>query len=153
MKTVIMYTDGSCLFNPGYGGWCAVLCNSKKKKFRKISGKSLEVTTNNRMELMAVIQGLEYLKEPSYVIIYLDSDYVFKIINEKRTTEWKNKNWKTKRNKPIVNVDLWERLDKQLKRHSISPRLVKSHSGIRFNEICDKEARARAKEVKLMYAR
>ncbi|PCH85777.1 MAG: ribonuclease HI [Piscirickettsiaceae bacterium] len=135
-KKVDIYTDGACRGNPGIGGWGASLnCNSKLKE---IYGGEQE-TTNNRMEMMAVIQALKSLKEPSELTINSDSKYVLSGINE-WLPNWKKRNWKTANRKPVKNVDLWQELDALTQAHSIKWVWVKGHSGNPGNERADELA-------------
>lgn len=135
--TVTMYTDGACSGNPGPGGWGAVLIYGKHR--RELSGGEAE-TTNNRMEMMAVIQGMETLKRPMKVDVYTDSTYVMKGITE-WMGKWKNNGWRTAAKKPVKNVDLWQRLDEALDRHQVKWHWVKGHSGVPENERADELAR------------
>ena len=107
MKTVDLYTDGACSGNPGNGGYCAILIYNDIEKV--ISGSEKE-TTNNRMELLAVIKGLSALKEPCEVDLFSDSQYVTDAFNLSWITSWQMNGWKTSNKKPVKNVDLWERL-------------------------------------------
>jgi len=135
MKKIEIYTDGSSLGNPGPGGWCAIL---RYKEHEKILKNSEDYTTNNRMELMAVIEALRALKEPCEVDLYADSTYVLKGINE-----WLD-NWVKKDFKNVKNDDLWREFIKVSKPHKINVYWVKGHSGHKENEICDKIAKEEA---------
>ena len=135
-KQVEIFTDGACRGNPGPGGWGALLRYGKKEK--KLYGGEPH-TTNNRMELMAAIQGLAALKEPCSVALTTDSQYVRQGIT-KWLEGWKAKNWRTAGKKPVKNVDLWQRLDEESRRHQIEWHWVKGHSGHRENEIADQLA-------------
>lgn len=130
------FTDGACRGNPGPGGW-GVLLRFKDHEKRLCGGEA--ETTNNRMELMAVIQALESLKQQCKVKLTSDSQYVLKGINE-WMTNWKKRGWKTAAKKPVKNVDLWQRLDKARESHSIEWVWVKGHSGHIENEIADELA-------------
>ncbi len=133
MKTVELFTDGACKGNPGPGGWGALLrCDGVEKS---ISGGEAN-TTNNRMELMAAIEGLSALKEPCNVILTTDSQYVRKGITE-WMTGWKRNGWRTAAKQPVKNVDLWQRLDEQNQRHQVQWHWVRGHTGHRENEIAD----------------
>lgn len=132
-KTITIYTDGACRGNPGPGGWGAVL--SYKGHEKELSGFDAD-TTNNRMELMAVIEALNTLKEPCNIQLYTDSTYVKNGV-EKWLAGWKAKGWKTASKKPVKNQDLWERLDAALSRHTINWHWVKGHSGDAGNERAD----------------
>jgi ribonuclease HI len=136
-NTVVIYTDGACSGNPGPGGWGSVLKYNGHR--RELSGGDAE-TTNNRMELMAVIQALEALKRPCEVIIHTDSTYVMKGMTQ-WLANWKNNNWKTAAKKPVKNVELWQRLEQAISRHSVDWRWVKGHSGVPENERADELAR------------
>ena len=107
MKKVIIYTDGACSGNPGKGGYAAIL---KYKQIEKEICGAEDETTNNRMELMAVIKGLEALKEPCEAEIYSDSQYVVSAMNEGWLDGWRKNGWKKSDKKPVLNVDLWQRL-------------------------------------------
>jgi ribonuclease HI len=133
VKTVELFTDGACKGNPGPGGWGALLrCDGVEKS---ISGGEAN-STNNRMELMAAIEGLSALKEPCNVILTTDSQYVRKGITE-WMTGWKRNGWRTAAKQPVKNVDLWQRLDEQNQRHQVQWHWVRGHTGHRENEIAD----------------
>lgn len=134
MKKVELYTDGACSGNPGKGGWGAVLVYNNNEK--ELSGGE-EQTTNNRMELTAVIEGLNALKEPCEVTITTDSKYVCDAINKGWVYSWKNNNWKKADKKPALNVDLWEKLLTLLEVHKTTFIWVKGHNGHHYNERCD----------------
>lgn len=136
-KHVKIYTDGACSGNPGAGGWGAILVYGNKEK--EISGGEKE-TTNNRMELMAVISALELLKEPCMVDVYSDSTYVLKGISEWMPS-WKARGWKTADKKPVKNVEYWQRLEKAASSHKIKWHWVKGHNGHDMNERADELAR------------
>lgn len=137
MSDVIeLFTDGACRGNPGPGGWGVLLRQHNNEK-RMYGGEP--DTTNNRMELMAAIQGLESLTCKSNVKLTSDSQYVLKGINE-WMENWKKRGWKTAANKPVKNVDLWQRLDKARESHVIEWYWVKGHSGHIENEIADQLA-------------
>ena len=133
MKTVEIFTDGACRGNPGPGGWGALLRYGDNE--RELCGGEHE-TTNNRMELMAVIKGLSALQRPCEVRVTSDSTYVLKGIQE-WMPNWKKKGWKTASKKPVKNVDLWQQLDQLVEMHSIDWQWVKGHSGHAENEIAD----------------
>ena len=135
-KTIELFTDGACKGNPGIGGWGALLRFGETEK--RLHGGEKE-TTNNRMELMAVIQGLEALKEPCQVRITTDSKYVLQGMTE-WLANWKRRNWQTAAKKPVLNADLWRRLDSVAASHELEWHWVKGHSGHRENEIADKLA-------------
>jgi ribonuclease HI len=136
MKTVEIFTDGACRGNPGPGGWGALLRYGDKE--RTLCGGEYE-TTNNRMELMAVIKGLSALQRSCEVKVTSDSTYVLKGIQE-WMPNWKARGWKTASKKPVKNVDLWQQLDQLVELHSIDWHWVKGHSGHTENEIADQLA-------------
>lgn len=138
MTRVEIYTDGACRGNPGPGGWAATLALGAH--FRELSGAEAE-TTNNRMELTAVIRALEALKRSSAVRVHTDSQYVRKGITE-WIGNWKARQWKTADKKPVKNRDLWEQLDALTQGHDIEWRWVKGHSGVPGNERVDQLANA-----------
>lgn len=131
-----IYTDGACKGNPGPGGWGAMLSSGEHRK--EIYGGEA-VTTNNRMEMTAVIESLKLLKNPSAVRIYTDSQYVQKGVNE-WMAGWKARGWRTADKKPVKNVDLWQALEPLLALHQIEWRWVKGHSGNPGNERADELA-------------
>ena len=135
MKLVTIYTDGACKGNPGPGGWGAFLRYGETE--RDLFGGEL-LTTNNRMELMAVIQALGALKRPCHIVLYLDSEYVRKGITE-WIHGWKARGWRTAAKQPVKNVDLWQRLDEAVNssEHVIDWRWVKGHAGDPGNERAD----------------
>ena len=134
--TVDIYTDGACKGNPGPGGWGALLRYGAQEK-ELFGGEPM--TTNNRMELLAVIEALNALKRPCTVTLYTDSQYVQKGISE-WIHGWKKKGWKTSQNQPVKNADLWQRLDQAQSQHKIDWRWVKGHAGHEFNERADQLA-------------
>ena len=137
MKKVILYTDGACSGNPGVGGWGAVLMFKEHEK--RISGAEKE-TTNNRMELFAVISGLECLKEPCEVTVYSDSAYTVNGFANGWVYGWERDGWKKADNKPVLNVDLWQRLLALTRIHKVEFVKVKGHADNKYNNICDKLA-------------
>jgi len=141
--TVELYTDGACLGNPGPGGWAALLRFNGTEK--ELSGGD-PGTTNNRMEMQAVIEGLKALSRPSTVTVYTDSQYVQKGITE-WINGWKAKGWKTAAKKPVKNVDLWLELDKTQERHSVTWQWIKGHAGHPENERVDDLARQEAEKI------
>ena len=140
MKTVRLITDGSCLGNPGPGGWAAILRYGDFKK--EMSGAEPD-TTNNRMEMTAVIEGLAALKEPCKVVVEIDSEYVKNGITS-WIHGWKRNGWKTRGKKPVKNDDLWRRMDEAVSRHEIEWRWVKGHASHADNNRCDELARTAA---------
>jgi len=136
MKTVELYTDGACRGNPGPGGWAALLIAGAMRK--ELSGAEA-ATTNNRMELMAAIEGLKALKRRCSVKLYTDSKYVLQGATE-WLPNWKARGWRTAAREPVKNQDLWERLDAALATQDISWHWVKGHSGHDGNEFVDELA-------------
>ena len=137
MKNVEIYTDGACSGNPGPGGWGAVLIYNGVEK--QLSGSEKE-TTNNRMELSAVITALKALKEPCNVTLTTDSKYVCDAINKGWLNSWQKNSWKKADKKPVLNIDLWQELLPLLAKHRGEFIWVKGHNGHKYNEICDKLA-------------
>jgi ribonuclease HI len=141
--TVDIFTDGACSGNPGPGGWAAILRWRGTEK--ELSGYAAD-TTNNRMEMMAAIQGIEALKRGVGARIYTDSTYVRDGIT-RWIERWKRNGWRTAAKKPVKNEDLWRRLDAALDGHQVEWHWVKGHSGHPENERCDQLARNRIKEA------
>ena len=139
MKQVNLYTDGACRGNPGKGGWGAILIYGKFKK--EMSGGE-PMTTNNRMELLGAINGLEALKEPCKVILTSDSKYVVDGITKGWAKSWKAKGWKKGDGKPALNPELWDRLLALCDKHEVEFVWVKGHAGHPENERCDQLATA-----------
>lgn len=135
MKKVLIYTDGACSGNPGCGGWGAVLVYGKAEK--ELCGSDKD-TTNNRMELTAVIKALEALKEPCEAEITTDSKYVCDAVNNGWVYSWQKNGWRKADKKPALNVDLWQRLLELLKVHKTTFIWVKGHNGHPYNERCDR---------------
>lgn len=138
LKKIDLFTDGACSGNPGPGGWGALLRHGKHEK--ELSGGDA-ATTNNRMEMMAVIEGLTALKTKCDVTIHTDSKYVMDGVT-KYLENWKRRGWKTADRKDVKNIDLWERMDAAITRHNIQWVWVKGHSGHVENEHVDALARA-----------
>lgn len=134
MKQIKIYTDGACSGNPGPGGWGAVLVYNGKEK--ELSG-SEKNTTNNRMELTAVIMALNALNQPCEVKLTTDSKYVCDAINKGWVYSWRKNGWRKSDKKPALNVDLWEELLSLLEKHEVQFIWVKGHNGHKYNEICD----------------
>ena len=135
MKTIAIYTDGACKGNPGPGGWGALLKSDDLEK--ELSGGELG-TTNNRMEMTAVIEALSALKRPSHVKLYVDSQYVLHGMTQ-WLAGWKARGWKTAGRQPVKNVDLWQRLEEQVhnRGHTIEWQWVRGHDGDPGNERAD----------------
>lgn len=137
MKKVNLYSDGACSGNPGPGGYGAILEYNGTE--REISGGEKD-TTNNRMELMGVIAGLEALKEPCEVTVTTDSKYVADAFNKNWILSWQKKGWKKADGKPVLNKELWIRLLQAMERHKVTFVHIKGHAGHEYNERCDKIA-------------
>lgn len=140
---VTLYTDGSCLNNPGPGGWAAVLI--WQDTIKELSGAVAD-TTNNRMEIQAVIEGLNALKRPMKVELYTDSKYVMNGVTD-WMPRWKRNGWKTAAKKPVANQDSWQALDAALAPHDVAWHWVKGHDGNPMNERCDVLARTAAESL------
>ncbi len=140
---VTIFTDGSCLSNPGPGGWAAVLRWRDNEK--EIVGHEAD-TTNNRMELKAVIMGLNAVTRAMPIALHTDSRYVMNGVQD-WMPRWKANGWKTASKKPVANQDLWEQLDQAVQRHDITWHWVKGHAGNEFNERCDQLARSAAESI------
>jgi ribonuclease HI len=139
--SIIIYTDGSCLGNPGPGGYGAVLiCGDHRKEL----AQGYSGTTNNRMEMRAVIAALESLKQPSEVELFTDSQYVKKAFTDGWLKSWLKNGWKTAAKQPVKNQDLWKRLLPLMDTHRVTWRWVRGHSGDPLNERCDVLARTAA---------
>lgn len=134
MKKVDIYTDGACSGNPGMGGWGAILVYQGKEK--ELSGYE-NPTTNNRMELTAVIEALSALKEPCEIRLTTDSKYVCDSVTKGWVYSWQKNGWKKADKKPALNVDLWEKLLLLLEKHQVTWNWVKGHAGHPYNERCD----------------
>ena len=144
MEKVIIYTDGACSGNPGPGGWGAILmCQGKKKE---ISG-GCKNTTNNIMEITAVIEALKLLKYTCEVDLYSDSAYVVNTFKQKWIDNWKKNNWKTASKEPVKNKELWQELDKLTQIHKVKFHKVKGHSDNEFNNRCDELARGEIQKI------
>lgn len=141
MKEVTIYTDGACSGNPGPGGWGAIL--NYKGKRKELSGGEAQ-TTNNRMELTAVIEALNALKEPCNVTVITDSKYVSDGITLGWAAGWKKNNWRKKDKKPALNPDLWDTLLSLCEEHTVTFNWIKGHAGHPENERCDEMAVAQS---------
>jgi len=144
MKKILLYTDGACSGNPGPGGWGAVMQFGEHE--RELSGGEAH-TTNNRMELTAVIKGLLALKEPCEVVVTSDSKYVVDSIEKGWARSWKRNGWKKADKKPALNADLWEELLRLLDIHKVEFKWIKGHAGHPENERCDELAVAYYKNM------
>jgi ribonuclease HI len=133
MSSVTLYTDGGCRGNPGLGGWGAVLLYGEHRK--ELKGSQPD-TTNNRMELLAAIEGLKALNRDVSVNLYTDSKYVKQGITQ-WIINWKKNGWKTAAKKPVKNQDLWQALDDQMQKHDVRWHWVKGHAGDKYNELAD----------------
>ena len=145
MKTVTLYTDGACSGNPGPGGWGAILEFQGVEK--ELSGGESS-TTNNRMELTAVIEGLSALKEPCIVELYSDSKYVIDGLSKGWAVSWRKNGWRKADKKPALNPDLWEKLLDLVETHQLHYHWVKGHAENPKNNRCDQMAVAAAKNAK-----
>ncbi|MDE5767895.1 MAG: ribonuclease HI [Oscillospiraceae bacterium] len=143
MKQVKIFTDGACSGNPGAGGWGAVLRYGTTEK--ELSGGASD-TTNNRMELTAVIEALSALKEPCSVDLTTDSKYIVDSVTKKWVYAWKSRNWVKSDGKPALNVDLWKKLLPLLEKHQVKFIWVKGHAGHPENERCDRLAVEQSKK-------
>lgn len=144
MKELKIYTDGACSGNPGKGGYCAILIYNGKEKI--VSGSELD-TTNNRMELLAVIRGLQTLKVPCSVELFSDSQYVIDAFNKGWITNWQKNDWKTSSKTQVKNRDLWEELLRLLSIHLVRFVKVKGHSDNEYNNRCDQIAVSEYKKL------
>lgn len=138
MKKVVIYTDGACSGNPGAGGWGAILIYNGVEKLCAGYDKA---TTNNRMEMFAVIMALRTLKESCDVEIYTDSAYVADAFNKDWITQWQKMKWRTAGKKEVKNQDLWKQLLSEIERHNVKFIKVKGHADNEYNNRCDKMAR------------
>lgn len=134
LPKVIIYTDGSCSGNPGPGGWGAVLIFGENKK--TVAGGSKN-TTNNRMELTAVIEALSALKRPCEIELHSDSQYFINAMTKGWLESWQKKGWVKADKKPVLNRDLWERIIEETSKHEMTYVWVRGHNGDEYNELCD----------------
>ncbi len=141
LKHVDIYTDGACKFNPGPGGYAAILVYNGREK--EVSGGEVE-TTNNRMELLAAINGLKMLKEACEVTLYSDSKYLIDSVEKGWVYSWQKNGWRKADKSPALNPDLWQELLGLLGKHTVSFVWVKGHNGHAYNERCDRLAVAGA---------
>lgn len=145
MKKVELYTDGACRGNPGNGGWGAILVYQGVEK--ELSGGE-EITTNNRMELMAAIAGMEALKEPCSITLTSDSKYLTDAINKGWLESWKKNGWRKSDKSAVLNLELWQKIDELLSIHKVEFVWVRGHAGHPYNERCDALATAFADSFK-----
>ena len=140
--SVDLYTDGACSGNPGPGGYGAILVyiDSNGNKHEKELSAGFFNVTNNQMELLAVIVGLEALKKPSDVMVVSDSKYVVDAFNNNWIENWEKKGWRTASKAPVKNIELWKRLLKAMKEHDVKFSWIKGHAGHPYNERCDELA-------------
>lgn len=141
---VDIYTDGACSGNPGPGGWAAILVGSGRE--RELSGGEAH-TTNQRMEIQAVVEGLRALKRPCEVTVFSDSAYVINCMTQRWYVKWQREGWLNSQRQPVANKDLWEALLEAVNTHAVSFGKVKGHSGHHYNERCDELARAASKDA------
>lgn len=147
MKSVSVYSDGACLGNPGPGGYGVILDHGGQRRERS---KGYRLTTNNRMELLGVIAGMEALSEPCNVRVVTDSNYVVQGIEQGRAARWRSRGWLTANKTPAKNVDLWEKLLALCDRHTVRFEWVRGHSGHPENERCDELANSAATAPRLI---
>jgi len=138
MEKIYIYTDGACSGNPGPGGYGAIVVYEDNYEEELSGGEGM--TTNNRMEIMGIIVGLEHLGQPSDVVITTDSEYVCNTFNKGWINNWMKKNWKKSDGKPVLNRDLWEILLDAMEIHNVEFVHVKGHNGHHYNERCDRLA-------------
>ena len=140
MTVIELWTDGACAGNPGVGGWGCLLVardhDGSVIRTRELSGGEPE-STNNRMELMAVLEGLRALTRPATVCVHLDSTYVMKAFTEGWLVAWRRRDWRTAAKKPVANRDLWERLEAAVAAHEVTWVQIKGHAGVEYNERAD----------------
>ncbi len=146
LKSVTIYTDGACLGNPGPGGYAAILISGDQRK--EISG-GFNNTTNNRMELMAAIKGLEALKKPCRVTLYSDSQYLVESMTQGWARRWQASGWKRNKKEYALNVDLWKQLLKLCEQHQVEFKWTRGHVGTPENERCDYLANLAANQPNL----
>ncbi len=153
MSDFIIYTDGACSGNPGPGGWAFVAVESSGTGTKIESSGSELNTTNNRMELTAVINGISFIKAIAYssMLILTDSKYIVDAVNQGWLNSWISKNWKKSDGKSVLNQDLWSKLLELMSIYNISFQWVKGHAGIPENERCDELARKEIKKLRELY--
>lgn len=145
MKHIDIWTDGACSGNPGTGGYCAIL---KFNEIQKVISGNKQVTANNEMELMAVIKGLETIKEPCSITIYSDSAYVVNAFLENWITNWQKNHWYNSKKQPVANKELWLQLIRLIEKHNVKFVKVKGHSSNVMNNLCDEVARNEIMKIK-----
>ena len=145
MKDVEIFTDGACQGNPGPGGWGSILRYNNHEK--EISGGE-KYTTNNRMEITAVLEAIRLLKEPCNITLYSDSQYVCNAIEKGWAKKWRSNSWMRTKKDPAINADLWEQLLTIIEKHNLNIVWVKGHAGHPENERCDQLAVAAAQKAK-----
>lgn len=151
MNNYIIYTDGACSGNPGPGGYGVVIHDSNDHYITKLSGGEPD-TTNNRMELTAVIRGLSEISQPSSILVVTDSKYIVDSINKGWARGWANNNWRKSDGKPALNVDLWRKLLELIDNNdSVNFQWVKGHAGHPQNERCDELARSEIANIRSLY--
>lgn len=143
----IVYTDGSCLGNPGAGGWAAIVIECGTGEVKEFHGGEKH-TTNNRMEMTAAIVALDNLSAGVTVELYTDSQYLKNAFTKKWIANWKRNGWMTSQRKPVLNQDLWLKLDNLMMTHEVEFHWVKGHAGLEYNEHCDELARSEATRYK-----
>ena len=146
MQKVTIYTDGACSGNPGPGGWAAILICGENKK--EISGGNIN-TTNNIMELTAILEGLKALKVECEVQVYSDSAYSVNAFNQGWIYNWMKKGWKTASGEPVKNKELWQELYNLTKKHNVTFNKVKGHSDDELNNRCDELARGEIEKIRI----
>lgn len=153
MSDFIIYTDGACSGNPGPGGWAFVAVESSGTGTKIESSGSELNTTNNRMELTAVINGISFIKAIAYssMLILTDSKYIVDAVNQGWLNSWVSKNWKKSDGKSVLNQDLWSKLLELMSVYNVSFQWVKGHAGIPENERCDELARKEIKKLRELY--
>lgn len=153
MSDFIIYTDGACSGNPGLGGWAFVAVESSGTGTKIESSGSELNTTNNRMELTAVINGISFIKAIAYssMLILTDSKYIVDAVNQGWLNSWVSKNWKKSDGKSVLNQDLWSKLLELMSIYNVSFQWVKGHAGIPENERCDELARKEIKKLRELY--
>ena len=145
---VEIWTDGACKGNPGWGGWGALLRQGRHEK--TLFGGRAD-TTNNRMELLAVIEALKALKRPCQVVVHTDSQYVQKGMTQ-WLANWKRRDWRTADKKPVKNADLWQELDELVSRHDVTWKWVRGHAGDAGNEMADQLANQGVRQARSLAA-